>query len=406
MATSKTVAKNLTGKTNAEYWDLARKYSPDFASHTSEGTAVEFSEKGFEMITRAGLGTLNEFFEISMRVAFQLLNQSTAKNPLSASGLVQHYSTPNGGYVQRMSVSSVKPVSPAYKGLVDGGTVDPFVVRKPKIEERFFQQNFDFQNIITVQEYQIKTMFISEYGMGELLSGILTGMANGYTIQEYLNIKECLNAAINSDTTPLKETQKLTVSMSDTPTDEELVNMILSIKDTATRMNLASMTGMYNALGFESAVDTSDMVLLLRAGYKNAITTKLMVGAFNPEYLSLPFEVVEVDDFGGIEHYSDSGCTKAVYPVYDKLGAQIGWADTEGATTSQYTDAEIYKKDPNNEVIGVIGQKGMIFENEQNGYSVTPIYNPRGMYTNYIANKPNNGINYDPLYNMVTILKA
>lgn len=406
MATSKTVAKNLTGKTNAEYWDLARKYSPDFASHTSEGTAVEFSEKGFEMITRAGLGTLNEFFEISMRVAFQLLNQSTAKNPLSASGLVQHYSTPNGGYVQRMSVSSVKPVSPAYKGLVDGGTVDPFVVRKPKIEERFFQQNFDFQNIITVQEYQIKTMFISEYGMGELLSGILTGMANGYTIQEYLNIKECLNAAINSDTTPLKETQKLTVSMSDTPTDEELVNMILSIKDTATRMNLASMTGMYNALGFESAVDTSDMVLLLRAGYKNAITTKLMVGAFNPEYLSLPFEVVEVDDFGGIEHYSDSACTKAVYPVYDKLGAQIGWADTEGATSSQYTDAEIYKKDPNNEVIGVIGQKGMIFENEQNGYSVTPIYNPRGMYTNYIANKPNNGINYDPLYNMVTILKA
>lgn len=406
MPTTKTVSNNLTGKTNAEFWELARKYSPSFKQHTAKGTEIEFTEKGFEAITRDGLGTLNEFFEISMRVAFQLLNKSTAKNPLSGSALIQHYSTPNGGYVQRMSVNSVKPVSPAYKGIIDGSTVDPFIVRKPKVEERFFQQNFDYQNIITIQEYQIKTMFISEYGMGELLSGVLEGMSNGYTIQEYLNTKECFNNMLNSETYPLQDSQKLTITLSEDPTDTELTAFVLALKDTATRMNVTSITGMYNALKFESSVSPEDMTLVLRAGIKNKIATKLMVGAFNPENLSIPFNIIEVDDFGGIEYYKDSEYTTKVYPVYDNIGAQIGWSTTENSTTVELTDSEIFKKDTNSNVNGILVQNGAIFENEQNGYSVTPIYNPRGMYTNYIANKPNNGINYDPLYNVIAILNS
>lgn len=398
--------EKLAGTSNIKFWDMARRFSPDFASHTAEATKVQFDEKGFEAIKLTGLGTLNEFYQISMRIAFQMLNVASARNPLSESGLVQIYNTPNGGYVQRMSVNSVKPISPAYKGLKDGDTVDPFVVRKPEISERFFQMNFDYQSLITLQEYQLKTMFISEYGMGETLSGVLQGLANGYTVQEYLNIKECINASINSTEYPLKATQELElISFSDDPTDDELKAFILAIKNTVTRMQTQSITGMYNAMGFESAPSASDMVLLLRAGVKDAINVKTLVGAFNPEYLTLPVDVVQIDDFGGIEHYSDEACTAKVYPVYDKLGAQIGWADSEGATAAKYTDSQIYKKDTNANVVGILVQKGAYFENVQNGYEVTPVYNPRGLYTNYWANKPNNGINYDPLYNLIAITK-
>lgn len=396
----------LSGTSNVKFWDMARRFSPDFASHTAEATKVQFDEKGFEAIKMTGLGTLNEFYQISMRIAFQMLNVASARNPLSDSGLVQIYNTPNGGYVQRMSVNSVKPISPAYKGLKDGDSVDPFVVRKPEISERFFQMNFDYQSLITLQEYQLKTMFISEFGMGETLSGVLQGLANGYTVQEYLNIKECINASLNSAEYPLKATQELELAaFSDEPTDDELRAFILAIKNTVTRMQTQSITGMYNALGFESAPNPSDMVLLLRAGIKDAINVKTMVGAFNPEYLSLPIEVVQIDDFGGIEHYADENFTTKVYPVYDKLGAQIGWSATEGSQTADYTDEQIYKKDTNANIVGVLVQKGAYFENVQNGYEVTPVYNPRGLYTNYWANKANNGINYDPLYNLIAITK-
>lgn len=407
---NKTVAKaisNITKTTNAQFWDMARRFSPDFKQHTSERTLKDFTEKGFEEVTLQGTNVLNEFFEISMRIAFQMLNVSRAKNPLVDKGLVQVYDTPNGGFVQRISVNSIKPVSPAYLDLVDGGSVDPFVVRKPSIDERFFKMNFNYQSIVTVQDYQLKTMFISEYGMGELLGGILQGLANGYTVQEYLNTKECMNASLHSTVFPLKDSQVLTLDSwtGAEPTTEELTNFILSVKDTATRMETVSMTGMYNAKGFESAIDTNDLVLVLRAGIKNKINVGLMVGAFNPEYLTLPFEIVEVDDFGGIEHYSDSAFSTPVYPVYDKLGAQIGWNTEENATEVTVDNAAVFKKDPNEKVLGMLVQRGAYFENAQNPYTVTPIMNPRGLYTNYIANRPNNGINWDALYNLV-VFKA
>lgn len=402
----KTVAKglaNIAKINNAEFWNMARRFSPDFKQHTSEKTLADFTAKGFEEIQLTGTNVLNEFFQISMRVAFQMLNVARARNPLVDKGLVAVYDTPNGGYVQRISVNSIKPVSPAYLDLQEGGSVDPFVVRKPDIEERFFQMNFNYQSIITVQEYQIKTMFINEYGMGELLAGILQGLSNGYTIQEYLNTKECMNASLHSSKFPLKDTQVMTLKSwtPENPTEAELTDLILSVKDTATRFETVSATGAYNAKGFETLVDPADMVLVLRAGIKNKINVGLMVGAFNPDYLSLPFETVEVDDFGGIEHYSDASFTTKVYPVYDKLGAQIGWNTEENQTTVTVKDDNVFKKDPNAEVLGMLVQRGAYFENAQNPYTVTPIYNPRGMYTNYIANRPNNGLHWDALYNMV-----
>lgn len=419
--------------TNTEFWDMSRRFSPTFASHTAEGTAMEFNTKGYEAITLSGTQVLNEFFDISMRIAFQMLNVSRARNPLADKGVIQMYDTPNGGFVQRMAVHSVKPVTPAYKNLEDGGSVDPFIVRKPEIDERFFQQNFDYQSFITVQEHQMKTMFINEYGMGELLSGILQALSNGYTIQEYENAKECINAALNSTATPLKASQVQNIGEfdEDQPTSAQLTTLILRLKNIATSLDAVPQTSAYNALGFESIVDPSDMVLVLRAGVKNAIDVGVMVGAFNPEYLSLPFENVEVEDFGGIHYVFNNA---ELDEVYDSLGTQRGLIQSSimpvgGATAykaktgvnagkwvadindqqvvlKQPTDEGVEAIDPNEDVLGVVMQRGALFENAQNPYTVEPIRNPRGMYDNYWANRPGTGINYDALYNVIAITKT
>lgn len=422
--------QNIAKITNTQFWDMARRFSPQFASHTAEGTKMKFDEAGFESITLAGTGVLNEFFEISMRIAFQMLNVSRARNPFIDKGLVQVYDTPNGGFVQRMAVHSIKPVTPAYNGLKDGDSVDPFIVRKPEIEERFFKQNFDYQSLVTVQDFQMKTMFISEYGMGELLAGILQALANGYTIQEYVNVKACMNAALNSVQTPLQDSQIQNVGEfdDDEPTTAQLTTMLLRIKNVATSLEVTPQTGMYNALGFESIVDPSDMVLVLRSGIKSAIDVNLMVGAFNPEYLSMPFEIVETDDFGGITYKIND---TDLYPVYDAMGTERGLAEysqkdytayksTTGANAGKWvikpsdtevvllqpTDDDVVAVDPNADVLGVLMQRGAIFENAQNAYTVEPIRNPRGIYNNYWANRPKTGINYDALYNVVVFTKT
>lgn len=42
-----------------------------------------------------------------------------------------------------------------------------------------------------------------------------------------------------------------------------------------------------------------------------------------------------------------------------------------------------------------------MFHTNANPYKVNTIYNPRGLYMNYWASSPNNGVHVDHLYTMV-----
>lgn len=427
---------DITGVSNSQLWDMARKVSPKFKSHTAKATADLFTEKGLQALQLSDIDAINEFFEISLRIAFQMCNISRAKNPLEGKGLLQVYDTPNGGYTQRIAVDSIKPTSPRFKGLVDGQSVDPWTVRKPKSHERFFAQNFDYQSFITIQDFQVKTIFVSEYGMGEYLAGIMQGLRNGYTIQEFENAKEALNAAINSTKYPLQNSQvvRLTGWTDAGPTKAQLTEFIMDVKDTITSMTVNSQSKGFNALGFMTSIDTDDMVLLMRTGIKNRIDVELEAGAFNPDRLGLPIPTIEIDNFGGLQPYSIDGSgdpDTLLQPIYDTNGEEVAYVDgsvtvngpahydtasgkwivnvTSGSTTADTNQTlkedEITWVDLNSSVLGLICRRGVIFENRQNPYQVSPIYNPAGLYTNYWASSPNNSIVYDPLYELVAICK-
>lgn len=427
----------LKGITNVQFWNECRKNNAQFESYTSLGTKDTFTEKGFEAIKESDLNILNKFFELSLRVAFQKIDVARAKNPLTDAGLVEVYDTPNGGFVQRIAIDSISPISPVYNGLENGSSVDPYKVRKPKSSQRFFEQNFDYQNLITIQEFQAKQIFLDEYGMGQYISGILQGLETGRIKQEYVNIKQVLNAGINSTKYPLKGTQKIATQLPDdlsTVTDEQLRGFIEEIMDLMTGMSVQVSSGQYNAAGFDTKVDNSDYVLLVRAGILNKIKTRLRVGAFNPEDLAIPVDrIVEVSDFGGVYPYAEEAHTTRLYPVYDSFGSESGYfiaeADAGALTKNTASDGtvigyqvgagvnisgianivaknNVFWKDENAEVKAIVAQKGLIFENRQNPYIVNPIYNPAGLYTNYWASSPANGIDYDYYYNVILFLSA
>lgn len=423
---------DITGVSNATLWNLARKEDPAFASHTAEATADLFTEKGFEALNRSDVNAVNDWFGVSLRIAFQMLNVAEARNPLSDIGLVEVFNTPNGGYVQRMALGAIKPVSPAYKGLQNGDAPDPFVVRKAPLTERFFEQNFDFQNLITYQDFNVKQIFVSEYGMGQVLAGILQGLQNSYTKQEYYNTLECLNAALNSTAHPMQDTQVINLaSWTSTPTTDELKDFIRTMKNLARNMESVASSSKYNAARFDSIVRPDDFVCLVRP---DILTEIELLNALNaPGSVSIPFEVRSVENYGGMVPYTIDASTGAadtqVQPIYDELGTCVAYVDasvtvngparlvngkwvvnvtTGGATadTNQtVTDDEITWVDGNSDVLAVIAQRGAIFENAQNPYTVQTIYNPRGMYQNYWANRPNTAIVFDFYRNMIVVRK-
>lgn len=434
----KVTPQQLAGITNVQFWNECRKNNAQFESYTSAGTKEIFTEKGFEAIKASDLNILNKFFELSLRVAFQKVDVARATNPFTDSGLVEVYDTPNGGFVQRIAVDSISPISPVYNGLTDGSSVDPYKVRKPKSSQRFFEQNYDYQNLITIQEFQVKQIFLDEYGMGQYISGILQGLETGRIKQEFANLKAVLNAGLNSTAYPLKDTQKIETQLPDdlsTVTDDQLRGFIESIMDLMTGMDTQVSSGQYNAAGFDTKVDSSDYVLLVRAGILNKIKTRLRVGAYNPEDLALPVDrIVEVSDFGGLYPYKEEEYTTRLYPVYDSFGSETGYFISEadvGSLTAKKTSSDgtvlgyqasvgtnlstfpnivakkdVHWKDENSEIKAIVAQRGLIFENRQNPYIVNPIYNPAGLYTNYWASSPANGINYDYYYNVIVFVNG
>lgn len=387
---------------NTDLWNKVRDAFPKFANITSKVTSDFFTAQTFEKLKNHPDQVLNDFFELSLRVYLQLINISQAKDPLAENGFGEYYDQPRGGYIQRMAIDSVKPISPAYKNLENGNSIDPFIVRKPLTHERFFVQNFDYQSMITMpDDFQYKQIFISEYGMSELMAGIMSGLENGYTLQKYANKLQAINAGINSTQTPLLDTQKWVVPLSAEPTTDELTAFLLAVKNVVTAMTIAPQTYAFNAMHFASTQEKSRLKLLVRAGFKNEISVKLMAGAFNPENLSIPVDIIEVSDFGGLEPYKEATFTTKLYPVYDKLGAVIGYNQLEDQTSVEVEEWDVHWKDPNADVNAILADKGWIFETQQNPYTVEPIRNPRGLYTNYWASSPNNAIHVDPLYNVV-----
>ena len=418
--------------TNLALWNYLRKTNPTFASHTSKGTKETFTERGFEALKRDNIDVINEYFELSMRVVYQKFTGAKVRNPLEDTGLVEVYSTPNGGYVQRMAMKMLKPTTPKFKNLIEGTSVDQQIIRKTEQFERFFPQNFDFQNFVTLHEFPIKTIFINEYGMGEFLAGIVSTLEKSYVQQEYVNTLEALNKMINSTKYPLQESQIVTLdewtdAATGMPSTAALENFILTAMDIASQMEAVSSTKQLNALKFETAYDPSDFVMLTRVGIKNRIKLALRLGAYNPEDLTIPFTIKEIENFGGLVPKDANDDT--MQEVYDQFGAVIGYIDaaatvngaafknsagqwlvniTSGGTTADTTFPfePDHWEDPNEDIIAVIAQKGCIFKNIQNGLIVRPApYNSAGLYQDIWMSSPNNAIVCDPLYAMIVIKK-
>lgn len=391
--------------TNKALGDMIAKIYPSFKSHTAQLTAETFTERGFDRITQLDPAFVNDFFELSMRVWLNVVNISHAKDILAEKDFGETYDQPWGAIIQRLSTNSVKPINPGWIGLKDGDAPDPFVVRKPVVAERFWKQNFDYASMITVpDDFQMKQIFVSEYGMSEFMAGIMEGLQNGYTTQVYLNKLEALDAAIKSTKTPLRLNQIQTLEMSETPTDEQLRGMINAIKKIVAAMcDLGPQTDAFNAYGFNSTQDRGRLRLLLRQGYLPDLETNTLYAAFNRDNLETGIPIIQVPNFGGIT-YSDG--TNYLYPVYNSLGERIGWNTAANQSTTNVDEAQVTAVDPNADVVAVLADKGVVFECRQNPYTVEPIRNPRGRYVNYWASSPNNTIAYDSLYNMVVFKKA
>ena len=401
--------------TNSQFLTAVSKVAPEFKEMAAKNSRDVFTEAGFQALQNLP-GTedaVTRFYNIALMVGLQTVEHAKFKDVLAAMGILERLQMSMGAYKQENHVQRLKNVNPAFlgkdgKGLKNGDSVDPYVVRKPVIDQDYYGLNWNYQNWFTLQDFDLRLGWITPGdGVQSIVSAIYEMVDLDRIETEYSKFFEVLNGAINSTTHPLTDTQQIKLdSWGENPTDDEVEALIRVLKNIVEVFDSMPSVDIYNAGQYPNGADASDMTMLVRIGIKSRIDT-LMAYVFGPEYLQFPIKVKAVPNFGGIKHYaaSDSSFTTELIPVTDKDGVYTGYYSADGTESGQIAEADTVEVDPNKDIIAVIAQKGVIFELIQNEMKVRPIINPRGEYQNTFFNQMNNGINYNHNKNLITISK-
>ena len=401
--------------TNAQFLTAVSKVAPEFKEMAAKNSRDVFTESGFQALQNLP-GTedaVTRFYNIALMVGLQTVEHAKFKDVLAAMGILERLQMSMGAYKQENHVQRIKNVNPAFlgkdgKGLKNGDSVDPYVVRKPVIDQDYYGLNWNYQNWFTLQDFDLRLGWITPGdGIQSIVSAIYEMVDLDRIETEYSKFFEVLNGAINSTEHPLTDTQQIKLdSWAENPTDDEVEALIRVLKNIVEVFDSMPSVDIYNAGQYPNGAEASDMTMLVRLGIKSRIDT-LMAYVFGPEYLQFPIKVKAVPNFGGIKHYaaSDASFTTELIPVTDKDGVYTGYYSADGTESGQIAGSETVEVDPNKDIIAVIAQKGVIFELIQNEMKVRPIINPRGEYQNTFFNQMNNGINYNHNRNLITISK-
>lgn len=400
--------------TTQNWWEAARAADPTFSQVAPEWSQEFATASGYTMLanmpgTDGKENLINSFIRTSAKIYFLDTKRSFIKDPTE--GIVEVYDVPMGDVVQRTSVLPFKGISSVVKKeYPDGAIVSPFIVRNVEVRQRLFKLNRDFANVIELPSTEeVKIGFITDQWAG-VLSEIYNRNQQAYELFRYTMRKEAINAYLNDTTVPMQETQKLSIGASTNKvselTDDDLKNASIALTAVRSAMDAAVTTSEYNSYQHESAINASNFMVFARPGLVDALRQKVLPNIFHPEDLQFTFTPKTLQDFGGIYMVNDSGTR--LYEVYDDLGIMIGYNTQKGLTGKenvQYTEDQVTKVDPNEDVLMVIMEKGTLFEGEQNPLHVETIWNPRRQRSVMWTNQINSGTWADAAYNVIVITK-
>lgn len=87
-----------------------------------------------------------------------------------------------GAILQKIYVKPQEAEDSSVWGLTDGGTVDPFVIKKPEIVQWLFDGKNTWQVQVTIGEDQIKSAFTSAEAMAGFIDGIFQTLNNSLSL--------------------------------------------------------------------------------------------------------------------------------------------------------------------------------------------------------------------------------
>jgi hypothetical protein len=294
------MASNLT--TLNTIWDNA---STEYQNRIPQATRDNITTVGNAILTYAS--TKNEFLDALInRISLVLVSSKMAKNKLAQfkAGMIEY-----GSDIEEIftSMASAIPFN------VATAETDVYKRVKPDVKSIFHRVNRQDLYKVTIEEGQIKRAFLSNDGLGKLVSSIVNSLYSGDTYDEYTLYKETIAKYWQDDKNGKTAVIDVTKVTDQNTAKNFMRNVIQTSKD------MSYMNSNFNAMQVKQFTDLTDQVLILHKNVATYLDTDLLAWVYDGKKFDPNVQVIEVDNFGSLANTQAVLVDKNWFRIFDKL---------------------------------------------------------------------------------------
>lgn len=271
-----------------------------------------------------------------------------------------------GGIVQKIDAEMPEFIEDEAFNLVEGKSVDPYIVRKPKIHQTFFYGMKPYSNFITVWKKDLKVAFQSAGGMHSFIS-MLRGKVLNMIELSFENLGRLAMANFIAISKPSQRIHLITeyqnaTGKTVTPTgamyDEQFLRFAIGRFNLIAK-NMKTMSVLYNGQGRERHTPDEKQIFVTLNELTIAMETQVQYAAFHEQLVSKRANIE-------VPYWQSAQSPKSIHVL----------ARTSGDETGTPEDIQI------DNIVGMIFDREALgtFRNDPD-VETTPM-NARGLYTN------------------------
>lgn len=200
-----------------------------------------------------------------------------------------------GAILQKIKVKMPTAVEDVTTQLIDGQSIDQYIISKPKTTQKLFVKRTPYTFYITIQKKWLREAFTSETAMGSFISAIYGEVENALELSQENLARLCMAnfmATISTDTNRVVNlvTDYNTASGRTVPTGENAMLDEAFLRYALGRMNniskkMQTMSVLYNDGTETRHTPIADQRFVSLVDFQTALETQVQWAAFHEQYV-------------------------------------------------------------------------------------------------------------------------
>jgi len=261
----------------------------------------------------------NEFLDALVnRISLVTIASKMAKNKL---GVFKKGMLEFGADIEEIFVSMAQ----ANHFDVSVAESEVFKRKQPDVKAMFHRVNREDFYKVTIEDAQLKRAFLSNDGLGKLVSSIINSLYSGDNYDEYVLMKELFAQYQNN---------YAYVEVPKVIDQDTALDFFRAVRQVSTDMTF--MSTKFNKQGVKQYTERGDQILFLHKNVDTFLNTDLLSWVFNKENVDFNTQVVILDDFGSMADTQAVLVDRNWFMVYDKLFETRNQYNSEGMYTNYW----------------------------------------------------------------------